>query len=115
MDIQDIQVFESEKKIGVFFTFPLLFFLEDGDGRKNINPIFWPQKGNCHREPDDKLLDVPSFSHHFPIIFQHFPMDFLMDFPVSGSHARPGARQITWRATAFAVALENGIEAMDSP
>jgi len=95
MDIQDIQVFESEKKIGVFFTFPLLFFLEDGDGRKNINPIFWPQKGNCHREPDDKLLDVPSFSHHFPIIFPSFssifPWIFSWIFP-SRDHT-PGLEQ----------------------
>ena len=84
-----------------FFAFfsRFLSFFPGRWGRAKENQPQNTQKGNCHREPDDKLLDVPAFSQHFPA-FSH---GFSHGFSVSGSPA--GSRQITWRATAFAVAL----------
>ena len=91
----DIQVFESDRFFFSFFSrFLSFFFLEDGDGRKKINP-------KIHK----KAIVIGNQMINY-WMFQHFPAfshGFSHGFSVSGSPA--GSRQITWRATAFAVAL----------
>ena len=99
----DIQVFESERYFFLRFSHVSSPFFPGRWGRAKENQPQNTQKGNCHREPDDKLLDVPAFSQSFSQHFPAFSHGFSHGFSVSGSPA--GSRQITWRATAFAVAL----------
>jgi hypothetical protein len=73
----DIQVFESDRFFFLRFSHVSSpFFLEDGDGRKKINP-------KIHKKAiviGNQMINYWMFQH-FPSIFQHFPMDFPMDFP----------------------------------
>ena len=91
MDIQDIQVFESEKKLVFFLRFLSFFSWKMETGERTSTPFFGPKKAIVI---GNQMINYWMF-HHFPIIFPSFssifPWIFSWIFP-SRDHT-PGLEQ----------------------